>query len=59
MSIRIPQDTMGLSKDEAQKYYDESFEIYQRIVEDITARCEETNDPGLTTEPVKYEDEEE
>ena len=59
MSIRIPQDTMGLSKDEAQKYYDESFEIYQRIVEDITARCEETNDPGLTTEPVKYEDESE
>lgn len=57
MSIRIPQDTMGLSKEEAQKYYDESFEVYKRIVEDITARCEETNDPGLTTEPVKYDTE--
>ncbi|MBE6868528.1 MAG: hypothetical protein E7494_07150 [Ruminococcus albus] len=57
MSIRIPQDTMGLSKDEAQKYYDESFEVYKRIVEDITKRCEETNDPGLDTEPVKYDTE--
>lgn len=55
MSIRIPQDTMGFSKEEAQKYYDESFEVYKRIVDDITARCEETNDPGLDTEPVKYD----
>ena len=57
MSIRIPQDTMGLSKEEAQKYYDESFKVYKRIVDDITARCEETNDPGLDTEPVKYDTE--
>ena len=57
MSIRIPQQTMTLSAEESQYYYDQSFEIYKRIVDDITARCEETNDPGLDTEPVKYDTE--
>ena len=57
MSIRIPQQTMTLSAEESQYYYDQSFEIYKRIVDDITACCEETNDPGLDTEPVKYDTE--
>ena len=55
MSIRVPQETMTLNKDKAQANYDESFEVFKRIVDDITARCEETNDPGLTTEPIKYD----
>ncbi|MBQ8965271.1 hypothetical protein [Ruminococcus sp.] len=56
MSIRFPQATMGMDQKEAEEDYAESFEVYKKIVDDITARCEETNDPGLTTEPIKYDD---
>ena len=56
MSIRIPEETMTLNKEKAQANYDESFEVFKRIVDDITAKCEETNDPGLTTEPIHYDE---
>ena len=36
-----------------QEYYDEAFVVFKRIVEDLTKRAEELNDPGLTTEPMK------
>ncbi|MBR1739466.1 MAG: hypothetical protein IJ737_04150 [Ruminococcus sp.] len=54
MSIRYPTQTMSLSKKEAQKLYDESFVVFERIVNDVTERCRETNDPGLETEPADY-----
>lgn len=56
MSIRTPVETMGMSAEEAEANYDESFVVFSRIVEDITARCRETNDPGLTTEPIEYDE---
>lgn len=56
MSIREPAPTMSLREDDAQAKYDESFEVFKRIVEDITARCEETGDTGLETEPIKYDE---
>ena len=55
MSIRVPQETMDMDKTEAQEVYDKNFVIFKRIVDDITARCEETNDKGLTTEPIQYD----
>ena len=57
MSIRTPMETMSINSEEAQKIYDESFVVYKRIVDDISARCEASNDPGLTTEPIQYLDE--
>ncbi len=57
MSIRLPQATMSLKTEEAAAKYDESFEVFAKIVEDITKRCEETSDKGLTTEPIQYDDE--
>ena len=55
MSIRFPQATMSLDSEEAKKKYDEYFEVFSKIVNDITARCEETHDKGLTTEPIQYD----
>ena len=36
--------------------YNEKFKIFSAIVNDLTAQAKETNDPGLTTEPVKKQD---
>ena len=55
MSIRTPVETIGMNSEDAQANYDESFEVYKKIVDDITARCEETDDKGLDTEPIIYE----
>jgi hypothetical protein len=55
MSIRYPTKTLDLSLEESTENYNTSFTVFKRIVEDITQRCEETNDPGLETEPVKRE----
>lgn len=56
MSIRYPTETMSSSLEESQEKYDKSFTVFKRIVEDVTKRCEETNDPGLETEPIHYDD---
>ncbi|MBQ8108186.1 MAG: hypothetical protein IJ129_05510, partial [Ruminococcus sp.] len=56
MSIRFPIKTMEYSKKEAKELYDKSFVVFKRIVEDITKRCEEENDPGLETEPLKIKE---
>ena len=58
MSIRYPTKTMDLSLEESQENYDKSFVVFKRIVDDITQRCEESNDPGLETEPIKYDTDE-
>ncbi len=57
MSIRFPVKTMEYSKKEARELYDKSYVVYERIVNDITARCEQTDDPGLETEPLKIKTE--
>ncbi|MBO5449122.1 MAG: hypothetical protein J5994_07305 [Ruminococcus sp.] len=57
MSIRYPVKTMDLSKEESQENYDKSFKVFKRIVDDVTQRCEESNDPGLENEPIKYDTE--
>ncbi|MBQ1433966.1 MAG: hypothetical protein IIZ09_12800 [Ruminococcus sp.] len=54
MSIRKPIETMSLDADEAQELYDRSYVVFERIVNDITQKCEETNDPGLEMGPVQY-----
>lgn len=56
MSIRVPSETMEFSHDEALKNYENSYAVFKKIVEDITKRCEESNDPGLETEPIHYDD---
>ena len=51
LSLRTPVTTLGSSIDEMQKNYDQAFVVFERIVNDLTRRATETNDPGLTTEP--------
>ena len=55
MSIRKPLETTSLDADEAQQLYDESFRVFERIVNDITKKCEDSNDPGLENGPIEYE----
>ncbi len=52
LCLRTPKDTMGDSLEDMQESYDVNFEIFSRIVEDLTQRAKETDDPGLSTEPV-------
>ncbi|MBR6102149.1 MAG: hypothetical protein IKP95_06965 [Ruminococcus sp.] len=56
LSLRTPTETLGDSKEEMQKNYDEAFVMFKKITDDLTARAEELNDPGLTTEPMKRPD---
>ncbi|MBR4555409.1 MAG: hypothetical protein IKO27_07435 [Ruminococcus sp.] len=51
LSLRTPIDTLSGSLEEMQENSDTAFVMFKRIVEDLTKRCEETNDPGLTTAP--------
>lgn len=55
LSMRLPVKTLSDSLEDMQKSYEKSFEVFSRIVNDLTARAEETNDPGLETEPIKPE----
>lgn len=59
MSIRVPSETMEFNHEKAVKNYDDSYVVFKRIVEDITQKCEASNDPGLDTEPINYNDIEE
>lgn len=56
MSIRTPDESMEFSHEDAVKNYEDSYVVFKRIVEDITQRCEESNDPGLDTEPINYDE---
>lgn len=53
LSMRVPVQTLSDSKEDMEKSYEKSFKVFKRIVEDLTAKAEETNDPGLETEPVR------
>lgn len=55
MSIRTPDESMEFSHEDAVKNYEDSYVVFKRIVEDITQRCEGSNDPGLDTEPIHYD----
>lgn len=55
MSLRTPNESMEYSHEDAVKNYEDSYVVFKRIVEDITQRCEESNDPGLDTEPIHYD----
>lgn len=56
LAMRIPIKTLSDSKEKMQENYDEAFVVFKRIVEDLTARARETNDPGLDTEPMHRDD---
>lgn len=56
VSLRQPIQTVGDSLETMQENYDISFKVFERMVNDLTARAEESNDPGLETEPIKYDD---
>ncbi len=51
LSMRAPVKTLGASFETMKENYDTAFVVFERIVNDLTRRAEETNDPGLTTEP--------
>ena len=53
LCMRTPVKTLGDSKEDMQKNYDTAHEMLERIVNDLTERAAETNDPGLSTEPSK------
>jgi len=55
MSIRFPAASMNIKLEESQENFDTSFKVFKRIVEDVTQKCEETDDPGLETEPIDYD----
>ena len=55
LSIRQPMETINCSLEDMQKKYDVSFEVFKAIADDLTARAEQTNDPGLATEPIKLD----
>lgn len=55
MSIRYPQKTINVSLEKMQEKYDTDFKVFKKITEDLTSRAEQTNDPGLTTEPLKHD----
>ena len=51
LSMRTPITTMSGSLEEMQKSYDSAFIVFERIVNDLTKRAAELNDPGLDTPP--------
>ena len=53
ISIRQPVATVEDSLETAQKNYDKNYKILEKMINDLTKQAEETNDPGLTTEPTK------
>ena len=56
LSIREPMETMSTSLKDMKKGYKKSFKVFSAIVNDLTEKARKTNDPGLTTEPLKRAD---
>ncbi|MBR6044526.1 MAG: hypothetical protein IKP47_02705 [Ruminococcus sp.] len=57
LGLRAPVETLGDSKETMQKNYDQAYEIFTKIVNDLSAKADELKDPGLTTEPIKKQEE--
>ena len=55
LSMRIPAETFGDSKETMQKNYNKSLKVFKAMLEDLEKKAEETNDKGLETEPIKYD----
>ncbi|MDE6149416.1 MAG: hypothetical protein K2F81_04900 [Ruminococcus sp.] len=55
LSIRQPVKTINSSLEEMEESYAKSFKIFSAITNDLTSQAKESNDPGLTTEPIKKE----
>lgn len=53
LSIRQPTDTINTSLEEMRKSYDVNFKVFSKIANDLSSKAKETDDPGLTTEPLK------
>lgn len=56
LSIRQPTKTINTSEEEMKKRYEKAFKTFSAIADDLSKKAEESNDPGLTTEPLKKED---
>ncbi|MBR1765169.1 MAG: hypothetical protein IJ746_07215 [Ruminococcus sp.] len=56
LGMRAPVKTLGDSKEDMQKNFDEALVLVERMVDDLTERAKETNDPGLPTEPTRRPD---
>ncbi|MGN1133966.1 MAG: hypothetical protein ACI4RN_05865 [Oscillospiraceae bacterium] len=55
LAIRQPAKTMNCSLEEMNEKYDINFKVFSKIANDLNKQATETNDPGLTTEPIKYD----
>lgn len=53
ISIRQPVATVDDSLETAQKNYNKNFKYLEKMINDLTKKANDTNDPGLTTEPKK------
>lgn len=53
LSIRQPVETVEDSKETALKNYDKNFKYLKKMVEDLTKKAEQTNDPGLKAKEKK------
>lgn len=51
ISIRQPVATVEDSLETAQENYEKNFKYLEKMVEDLTKKAEDSNDPGLTTQP--------
>lgn len=56
LSMRYPTTTFGDSKETMQENYDKSMKTLEKMLADLTERAEQTNDQGLETEPIHYEE---
>ncbi len=55
LAIRKPEKTMNCSLDDMNKKYAQNFKVFKKIANDLNKRATESNDPGLTTEPLSYD----
>ena len=56
LSLHSDEETVNCSKEEMQKRYKKAFKVFKKITDDLTSKAEASNDPGLTTEPIKKND---
>lgn len=56
ISIRQPVATVDDSLEVAQKNYEKNFKYLKMIIDDLTAKAEQSGDPGLTTLPKQKDD---
>ncbi len=55
ISIRQPVATVEDSLETAKKNYDTSYKYLEKMINDLTQKAKESNDPGLSTPPKKLD----